>query len=114
MTQGPFGGDNRAIVLVSFYAQPEPELLVLMVTVEFSGTSQDEIYRWITRLLEAGRDFQQTLLPTEHPIDYADVEGTQFRGEEEWPIEWRMMASLPGRVLHPPFDDQGKKFYFGE
>jgi hypothetical protein len=77
----------------------------LSAEVHFHFASQDEVHRWLTRLLEAGTDFQSTLLPTPLRLNMAIVKAQSQDG----PVEWRMMAAKPGQVLFPPFDGQGRE-----
>jgi hypothetical protein len=82
---------------------------VLMTKVHFQNVTQDDILKWLTRLVEAIPALQHTLLPTEHPIALAEVDGVEVPLNDEGEVvnfEWRILASKPDEVLFPPYDEE--------
>ena len=107
-----FGTDDNCTLTVDFFAIIGTDNH-RMASITFDGTPQDDVYRWMIRLLEAGRDFQRHLLPMQFELHHVRVSGMQYLADgEESPVEWRMMAPKPGglcKAIFPPFDCQGRE-----
>jgi len=101
-------GNKHVKAQVALVGLDNHGLAVLMTQVHFQNVTQDDILKWLTRLVEAIPALQRTLLPTEHRIALAAVTGVEVPLNDEGEVvdfQWAILADNPDRVIIPPYPD---------